>query len=123
MQRTFRCTWTWTIWCTPAFSGLFDAASRYNPKNKWLFSGYAKHRIKGAILDSLRKLDWASRDMRRRHKQVEAATRELSVELQRAPDRRRGCRTARDGRGSLAHDDGRPAQRRPGLRFHSPVRQ
>lgn len=65
--------------------GLFDAASKYNPEKQVAFSSYAKHRIKGAILDSLRQLDWASRDMRRRHKQVEAATRELSVALQRNP--------------------------------------
>ena len=65
--------------------GLFDAANKYNPEKQVVFSSYAKHRIKGAILDSLRQLDWASRDMRRRHKQVEAATRELSATLQRTP--------------------------------------
>lgn len=65
--------------------GLFDAASKYNPAKQVAFSSYAKHRIKGAILDSLRQLDWASRDLRRRHKQVEAATRELSATLQRTP--------------------------------------
>ncbi|MBI1898787.1 MAG: FliA/WhiG family RNA polymerase sigma factor [Acidobacteria bacterium] len=65
--------------------GLFDAATKYNPEKKVAFSSYAKHRIKGAILDSLRQLDWASRDLRRRHKQIEAATRELSAELQRTP--------------------------------------
>ena len=65
--------------------GLFDAANKYNPDKQVIFSSYAKHRIKGAILDSLRQLDWASRDMRRRHKQVEAATRDLSSTLQRAP--------------------------------------
>jgi RNA polymerase sigma factor for flagellar operon FliA len=65
--------------------GLFDAANKYNPEKQVVFSSYAKHRIKGAILDSLRQLDWASRDMRRRHKQVEAATRDLSSTLQRAP--------------------------------------
>ncbi|MEQ1883566.1 MAG: FliA/WhiG family RNA polymerase sigma factor [Bryobacteraceae bacterium] len=65
--------------------GLFDAATKYNPDKQVAFSSYAKHRIKGAILDSLRQLDWASRDMRRRHKQVEAATRELSSTLQRNP--------------------------------------
>ncbi len=65
--------------------GLFDAANKYNPEKQVVFSSYAKHRIKGAILDSLRQLDWASRDMRRRHKQVEAATRDLSSRLQRAP--------------------------------------
>jgi RNA polymerase sigma factor for flagellar operon FliA len=65
--------------------GLFDAATKYNPDKQVAFSSYAKHRIKGAILDSLRQLDWASRDMRRRHKQVEAATRELAATLQRNP--------------------------------------
>src|SRR5262249_1520428 len=65
--------------------GLFDEASKYNPEKQVVFSSYAKHRIKGAILDSLRQLDWASRDMRRRHKQVEAATRDLAAELQRTP--------------------------------------
>ena len=65
--------------------GLFDAANKFNPDKQVVFSSYAKHRIKGAILDSLRQLDWASRDMRRRHKQVEAATRELAASLQRNP--------------------------------------
>src|SRR5438477_6634407 len=65
--------------------GLFDAATKYDPEKKVIFHSYAKHRIKGAILDSLRQLDWASRDLRRRHKQVEAATRELSAALQRTP--------------------------------------
>lgn len=65
--------------------GLFDAATKYDPDKMVSFSSYAKHRIKGAILDSLRQLDWASRDLRRRHKQLESATRELAGELHRAP--------------------------------------
>src|SRR4029434_10998316 len=65
--------------------GLFDAASKYNPEKQVVFSSYAKHRIKGAILDSLRQLDWASRDLRRRHKQVEAVTLELSQRFNGAP--------------------------------------
>jgi RNA polymerase sigma factor FliA len=65
--------------------GLFDAASKYDPDKKVIFHSYAKHRIKGAILDSLRQLDWASRDLRRRHKQVEAATRDLSAKFERPP--------------------------------------
>jgi RNA polymerase sigma factor for flagellar operon FliA len=65
--------------------GLFDAATKFDPEKQVVFSSYAKHRIKGAILDSLRQLDWASRDLRRRHKQLEAATRDLASELQRAP--------------------------------------
>jgi len=65
--------------------GLFDAATKYDSDKQVAFSAYAKHRIKGAILDSLRDLDWASRDLRRRQKQVEQATRELSAKLQRQP--------------------------------------
>jgi RNA polymerase sigma factor for flagellar operon FliA len=65
--------------------GLFDAASKYNPEKQVVFHSYAKHRIKGAILDSLRQLDWASRDLRRRHKQVEAATRDLAALFERQP--------------------------------------
>ncbi len=65
--------------------GLFSAASKYDTAKQVVFSSYAKHRIKGAILDSLRQLDWASRDMRRRYKQVEAAKHELTTTLGRAP--------------------------------------
>ena len=65
--------------------GLFDAVEKFDPDKQVQFSSYAKHRIKGAILDSLRQLDWSSRDLRRRHKQVEAATRDLSTALQRTP--------------------------------------
>ena len=79
--------------------GLFDAANKYNTDKQVAFSSYAKHRIRGAILDSLRQLDWASRDMRRRHKQVEAATRHRSR--------------------ALAQHDGGPAQRGSGLGLHA----
>jgi RNA polymerase sigma factor for flagellar operon FliA len=65
--------------------GLFDAVNKFDPEKQVAFSSYAKHRIKGAILDSLRQLDWASRDLRRRHKQVEAATRDLAATLHRSP--------------------------------------
>src|ERR1700728_408055 len=65
--------------------GLFDAAVKYNGEKQVSFHGYAKHRIKGAILDSLRDMDWASRDLRKRHKQLEAATRELAAAMERSP--------------------------------------
>jgi RNA polymerase sigma factor FliA len=65
--------------------GLFDAALKYNEEKRVSFRGYAKHRIKGAILDSLREMDWASRDLRKRHKQLEAITRELAILMERAP--------------------------------------
>src|SRR5438128_1567744 len=66
--------------------GLFDAVTKFDDTKNVVFHSYAKHRIKGAILDSLRQLDWASRDLRRRQKQVEAATRDLSVKLGRNPN-------------------------------------
>src|SRR5215510_1888571 len=46
--------------------GLFDAVEKYDSDKNVAFQAYAKHRIKGAILDSLRELDWASRDLRKR---------------------------------------------------------
>ncbi|MGA2136467.1 MAG: FliA/WhiG family RNA polymerase sigma factor [Bryobacteraceae bacterium] len=65
--------------------GLFDAAAKYNPDKKVVFQSYAKHRVKGAILDSLRQLDWASRDLRKRQKQLDSATHALMMRLGRAP--------------------------------------
>jgi RNA polymerase sigma factor FliA len=65
--------------------GLFDAVNKYNGEKNVAFQAYAKHRIKGAILDSLRQADWASRDLRRRQKQVDSATRELAAKLGRTP--------------------------------------
>ena len=65
--------------------GLFDAVTKYNPDKQVMFSSYAKHRIKGAILDSLRQLDWASRDQRKRQKQFDSVTRDLTAKLGRVP--------------------------------------
>jgi RNA polymerase sigma factor for flagellar operon FliA len=65
--------------------GLFDAVKKYNPDKQVVFHSYAKHRIKGAILDSLRQLDWASRDLRRRQKHVDTVTRDLAMKLGRTP--------------------------------------
>ena len=65
--------------------GLFDAATKYEEGKMVAFPAYAKHRIKGSILDSLRQMDCASRDLRRRLKQLETATQELTTKLNRAP--------------------------------------
>ncbi len=65
--------------------GLFDAAVKYDNNKQVTFQSYAKHRIKGAILDSLRDMDWASRDLRRRHKLLEEITREIQATLERNP--------------------------------------
>jgi RNA polymerase sigma factor FliA len=65
--------------------GLFDAVAKYDGEKNVAFQAYAKHRIKGAILDSLRQADWASRDLRKRQRQVDTATRELASKLGRTP--------------------------------------
>jgi RNA polymerase sigma factor for flagellar operon FliA len=65
--------------------GLFDAAQKYDDNKQVTFQSYAKHRIKGSILDSLRDMDWASRDLRKRHKKLEEITRELAATMERAP--------------------------------------
>jgi RNA polymerase sigma factor for flagellar operon FliA len=63
--------------------GLFDAVLKYDDNNQVTFQGYAKHRIRGAILDSIRDMDWASRDLRKRHKRLEDITREALATLGR----------------------------------------
>ncbi len=65
--------------------GLFDAATKYRDDKEVAFPTYAKHRIRGAILDSLRQQDWASRDLRKRYKQMEATMIELTAKLGRTP--------------------------------------
>jgi RNA polymerase sigma factor for flagellar operon FliA len=65
--------------------GLFDAVAKYDSAKNVAFHCYAKHRVKGAILDSLRQMDWASRDLRKRQKQVDSVTRDLSAQFGRAP--------------------------------------
>src|SRR3954465_6925275 len=59
--------------------GLFDSVTKYDATKNVAFHAYAKHRIKGAILDSLRQMDWASRDLRKRQKQVDVLTQDLSL--------------------------------------------
>jgi RNA polymerase sigma factor for flagellar operon FliA len=66
--------------------GLFDAATKYRDDKEVAFRTYAKHRIRGAILDSLRQQDWASRDLRKRYRQVESIRADLSAKLQREPN-------------------------------------
>ena len=44
--------------------GLIDAANKFKPEKKILFKTFAEYRIRGAILDEMRKLDWFSRSLR-----------------------------------------------------------
>jgi len=65
--------------------GLIDAVERYDASKNVSLQAYAKHRIKGAILDSLRQLDWASRDLRKRQKNMDEAVQELAARFGRTP--------------------------------------
>jgi RNA polymerase sigma factor for flagellar operon FliA len=53
--------------------GLLDAVDKYDSGKGVMFKTYAEMRVRGAILDSLREVDWAPRSMRRRAREVEAA--------------------------------------------------
>jgi RNA polymerase sigma factor FliA len=65
--------------------GLVDALNKFDLSKRVQFSSYAKFRIRGAILDSLRELDWSPRDLRRKGRLVESTYCELSGKLGRAP--------------------------------------
>lgn len=54
--------------------GLFDAVERFDPNRDLKFDTYASFRIRGAIIDGLRKEDWLPRSTRERAKKVEAAS-------------------------------------------------
>jgi RNA polymerase sigma factor for flagellar operon FliA len=66
--------------------GLMDAARRFGPHRNLPFRQYARIRITGAIFDSLRELDWASRYFRTRQQKLDNATRALESKLGRRPD-------------------------------------
>ncbi len=63
--------------------GLMDAVYKYDPGKKVPLPAYAKFRIRGAILDSLRDLDWSPRQLRRKSRRIEDAHRKLHAELGR----------------------------------------
>lgn len=64
--------------------GLMDAMKKYDPAKNVQFKSYAQFRIRGAILDSLRELDWGPRALRRRARAIQEAHRKLAAELGRA---------------------------------------
>jgi RNA polymerase sigma factor FliA len=53
--------------------GLIDAVERYDESRGVAFTTFAEMRVRGAILDNLRSLDWASRSSRRRAREIQAA--------------------------------------------------
>ena len=65
--------------------GLMDAFSKFDPAKQVQFRSYAQFRIRGAILDSLRTLDWSPRELRRKGRAVEQSIQTLTGRLGRAP--------------------------------------
>jgi RNA polymerase sigma factor for flagellar operon FliA len=65
--------------------GLISAIDNFDPRHNVKLKTYAEYKIRGAILDSLRGLDWAPRQKRRRAKQIEAAIATAEQRLKCAP--------------------------------------
>ena len=63
--------------------GLMEALHKYDPSKNVELKTYAKHRIQGAILDSLRDLDWSPRPLRKKARQVEQAHQRLRAQFGR----------------------------------------
>lgn len=66
--------------------GLIDAVGRYDPAKGTRFATYASLRIRGAILDELRNLDWASRSLRQKIKEVGNVYEAMEMKLGRPPN-------------------------------------
>jgi len=65
--------------------GLIAAIDRFDPQHNVKLKTYAEYKIRGAILDSLRGLDWAPRQQRKRSKQIESAIAVIEQRLHRTP--------------------------------------
>ena len=65
--------------------GLIGAIERFDPEREIKFETFAMARIRGAIIDELRSLDWVPRSVRTRARQIERAIATLERELLRAP--------------------------------------
>jgi RNA polymerase sigma factor for flagellar operon FliA len=64
--------------------GLMDAIEKYDPEKNCKFKTYAEFRIKGAILDQLRSLDWVPRSVRQKSRRLERAYLEVEQRLGRS---------------------------------------
>jgi RNA polymerase sigma factor FliA len=65
--------------------GLITAVDNFDPSQNVKLKTYAEYKIRGAILDSLRELDWAPRQKRKKAKQIEAAISKAEQRLHRTP--------------------------------------
>ena len=86
--------------------GLIGAIERYDPDRDVKFETYAIARIKGAIIDELRAMDWVPRSVRARARDIERAIAELEAKLHRAPtDEEIAAKLGIDDRGARGQPD------------------
>ena len=71
--------------CSYGIFGLIDAIDKFDYDKGVKFETYASLRIRGSILDNIRKLDWIPRSIRKKQKMIEKASRELEAYLEREP--------------------------------------
>jgi RNA polymerase sigma factor for flagellar operon FliA len=71
--------------------GLLRAAQKFDPKRGVGFPTYAEHRIRGSILDSLRRRDWLPRSLRTMGRKLQAAQRQLEQQLARTASYEEVC--------------------------------
>lgn len=69
--------------CSYGIFGLIDAIDKFDPYKMVKFETYASLRIRGAILDQIRKMDWIPRTLRQKQKQIDTAMREIESEMGR----------------------------------------
>lgn len=69
-----------------AMVGLIDAANKFDPDKGVKFKTFAEYRVRGAILDEMRKLDWFSRSMRDKQNQLTQTMLRLERKLGRSPE-------------------------------------
>lgn len=69
-----------------AMVGLVDAANKFDPTKGVKFKTFAEYRVRGAIYDEMRKLDWFSRSMRDKQNQLTQTMLRLERQLGRSPD-------------------------------------
>ena len=66
--------------------GLIDATTKYDPTRGAKFKTYAEFRVRGAILDELRSMDWVPRSVRQKASNVDSVVQKLQSKLGRPPE-------------------------------------
>ena len=69
-----------------ALMGLMDASNRFDPRRGVLFKTFAERRIRGAVFDEVRRMDWFSRTLREKQSRLSKVTDALGKRLGRAPE-------------------------------------